>query len=100
MVKIKWSPLAIEDLREILHFISKNSPEFSNYFKVSILEKIEFLSRFPQMGRKVLEVDNRNKRELIFQNFTWSKITQKTSHFPHLLPQRAINLSSSSGITT
>lgn len=69
MVKIKRSPPATEDLREILHFMSKNSPEFSNYFKVSILEKIEFLSRFPQMGRKVPEVDNRNKRELIFQNY-------------------------------
>ena len=69
MVKIKWSPLTIEDLREILHFMSKNSPEFSNYFKASIFEKIEFLSRFPQMGRKVPEVDNTNKRELIFQNY-------------------------------
>ena len=55
MVKIKRSPPATEDLREILHFMSKNSPEFSNYFKASILEKIEFYLDFHKWVEKFLK---------------------------------------------
>jgi len=60
MVKIKRSPPATEDLREILHFMSKNSPEFSNYFKVSILEKIEFYLDFHKWVEKLFLKKKRN----------------------------------------
>ena len=69
MVKIEWSESAKKDIKNILNYISKDSPNYSEFFLNGILEKIEYLINFPQMGRKVPESDDPLDRELIFQNY-------------------------------
>jgi len=69
MVEIEWSESAKKDIKNILHYISQDSPSYSEFFFNGILEKIEYLKEFPQMGRKVPESDDPNDRELIFQNY-------------------------------
>jgi len=69
MVKIEWSESAKKDLKNILEYISQYSDSYSEFFLNGILEKIEYLKEFPQMGRKVPESDDPNDRELIFQHY-------------------------------
>jgi len=46
MVEIEWSESAKEDLKNIQHYISQNSPSYSEFFLNGILEKIEYLKEF------------------------------------------------------
>ncbi len=69
MGKIIWSDFAKEDLKEILAYISKDSPKYAQYFRERLFEKVKYLNRFPQMGRIIPESKDPNKRELIFQNY-------------------------------
>ena len=69
MVEIEWSESAKNDLKNILHYISQNSPSYSEFFLNGILDKIEYLRDFPKMARNVPESDDPNDRELIFQNY-------------------------------
>ncbi len=69
MVKIKWSKSAKNDLRNIVNFISQDSPGYSKYFIKALFEKIDYLIDFPKMGRKVPESNDPNDPELIFQSY-------------------------------
>ena len=69
MVEIKWSESAKNDFKNIINYISQDSPSFLEYFIKGILEKIDLLKEFPKMGRKVPESDDPNDRELIFQRY-------------------------------
>ncbi len=69
MVEIKWSESAKNDFENIISYISQDSRSYSEYFIKGILEKIEFLQDFPEMGRRVPESDDPNDRELIFQRY-------------------------------
>ncbi len=69
MVKIEWSESAKNDFKNIVNYISQDSPGYSEYFIKGILEKIEYLKDFPKIGRKVPESDDPNDRELIFQRY-------------------------------
>ncbi len=69
MVEIKWSESAKNDFQNIISYISQDSPSYSEYFIKGILEKIELLKDFPEMGRRLPESDDPNDRELIFQRY-------------------------------
>lgn len=69
MVEIEWSESAKNDFRNIVNYISQDSPGYSEYFIKGVLEKIEYLRDFPKMGRKLPESDDPNDRELIFQRY-------------------------------
>jgi len=69
MVEIEWTESAKKDLKNLLKYISQDSPSYSEYFLNALLEKVYYLKEFPQMGRKVPESDDPNDRELIFQRY-------------------------------
>ncbi|MHB8232708.1 MAG: type II toxin-antitoxin system RelE/ParE family toxin [bacterium] len=69
MVGIKWSKESIDDLKEICRFIALDSPAYSNIFRERIIEIVEYLGLFPEMGRKVPESDDPSVRELIYRNY-------------------------------
>lgn len=69
MAKVKWSKDSIEDLKNICKFISLDSPYYAKVFNDRIFEMIEHLELFPDIGRKVPEVDNPYVRELIFKGY-------------------------------
>ena len=77
MVKIEWSETAKNDFRNIVNYISHDSPSYSEYFIKGILEKIDFLKDFPKIGRILPESDDPNDRELIFQRY---RIIYNVSH--------------------
>ena len=69
MVEIEWSPLAENDLNEIIDYIAQDSLEYALSFYEQVREKVENLEKFPKIGRKVPEIDNPDIRELILRNF-------------------------------
>jgi len=69
MVKIEWSSIAKNDLNEIIDYIAQDSLEYALSFYEQVNEKIENLTQFPKMGRKVPELDDPHIRELILSNY-------------------------------
>jgi len=69
MVKIKWSKESIEDLIEIHHYISQDSPHYARVFIERIVEITEHLEYFPAIGRRVPETDNPIIKEIFYRNY-------------------------------
>jgi addiction module RelE/StbE family toxin len=65
MAKVKWTNLALDDLRSIYDYISQDSAKYADRLMDKIIEKVEMLENNPQVGRKVPEFDNESIRELI-----------------------------------
>jgi plasmid stabilization system protein ParE len=55
MAKIIWSELALEDLKHIHNYISKDSLIYANRVIEKIILRIEQLEEFPRSGRVVPE---------------------------------------------
>ena len=69
MVAVKWSEPALDDLKEISQYISRDSPSRSKSFIDGIFEMAEHLSDFPNLGRRVPESDDPNVRVIIYSNY-------------------------------
>jgi addiction module RelE/StbE family toxin len=68
-MKLKWSPLAVERLTDIVNFISEDKPTAARNFADKILNSVEKLKIFPQSGRVVPELGKSKYRELIVGNY-------------------------------
>ena len=69
MVKIIWTELAIEDLKSIHEYISKDSKRYADRFVEKLIERVDQLENFPKSGRVVPEFDLQTIRELIEGNY-------------------------------
>ena len=69
MVKIVWTELSIDDLREIHDYISKNSSRFATITVNKIYQRAELITNNPSLGRIVPEIGNEKIRELIIGNY-------------------------------
>ncbi len=65
MVQITWTDLAREDLRAIFDYISIDSPQSAQKVVETIIQKVDVLLQFPEMGRTVPEFGDSTIRELI-----------------------------------
>ena len=70
-MKIEWTEPALSDIDNIKEFISKDSQYYASRFVKKIIESVEKLEQFPQIGRKVPEAEENEGdiREIIFQNY-------------------------------
>ncbi len=69
MVEIEWSSIAQNDLNRIIDYIAQDSLEYALLFYEQVREKVENLTQFPKMERKVPVLDDPNIRELILRNY-------------------------------
>ena len=69
MVKIIWSDLAIDDLKSIHEYISKDSKIYADRFIDKLISRIDQLESHPKSGRVVPEFANEDLRELIEGNY-------------------------------
>ena len=69
MVRIIWSPYAVDDLETICDYITKDSQHYARLFAQGVINAIERLEIFPESGRIVLEYNQKSIREIIFQNY-------------------------------
>ena len=65
MVKISWSQLALNDLKNIHAYIALDSQYYATNFIEKLVKKIKLLEKYPSSGRIVPEFENAEIRELI-----------------------------------
>jgi len=66
---IFWSNPAIDDLKGIQDYISRGSEHYASEFIQRILETVQQLEHFPELGRVIPEIRDLAAREIIFQNY-------------------------------
>jgi hypothetical protein len=66
-MKIEWTEPAISDLQHIRDYIVKDSEYYAARFVSKIINRIDVLPDFPEMGRVVTEAGDKSIRELIYQ---------------------------------
>ena len=69
MVKIIWTDFAIEDLRLIHEFISKDSKRYADRFIEKLINRVDQLENLPKSGRVIPEFNSDSIRELIEGNY-------------------------------
>ena len=69
MKTIVYKENAEDDLNQIKEYISKDSIFYANKTVNEIMYKIEYLTMFPYMGRKIPEYNKEKFRELIYKSY-------------------------------
>ncbi len=64
-----WSVTAKDDLKNIHDYIAKDSKFYALKISQEFIEKSEILEQFPQMGRIVPEIGDKNIRELVLYSY-------------------------------
>lgn len=78
-MKIIWSPESERALYEILDYIAQDSPENALRFISQLRSRVEHLSQFPNLGRKVPEREKDHLREILEGNYRIIyRVTKKT----------------------
>ncbi len=68
-MKIEWTEPAILDLDSIRDYIARDSQYYAAQFVERIIETVEKLEKFPEIGRKVPEAEEENIREFLFHTY-------------------------------
>ncbi|WP_461133529.1 type II toxin-antitoxin system RelE/ParE family toxin [Spirosoma lituiforme] len=66
---IIWKDEAKEDLRDILHYLSRSSSVYVENWSNDLTKKLGLLESFPEMGRKVPEKDLIHLREMLIGSY-------------------------------
>jgi addiction module RelE/StbE family toxin len=69
MVKIVWTELSIEDLKEIFDFISEDSLRYATITVNKIYNRAQVISDNPYIGRIVPEFNEKKLREIISDSY-------------------------------
>jgi len=69
MVKVIWTQRALNDLKDIAEFISKDSFHYARLVLIKIVETDLLIAANPKIGRIVPELNNKNIREIIKGNY-------------------------------
>ena len=67
--QVALSPAARRDLRDIVRYISLDSPERALAFGQFLLKSTKRLAEFPEMGRIVPEFDEPAIREIVVRSY-------------------------------
>ena len=95
MVKIFWSPLAVDRLEAIFEYISKDNRAAAQKLVYRIIKKVDSLSKLPERGRKVPEINREDIREvfegeyrLIYRLSSKKVFVLTIRNFKQLLPDK------------
>ena len=69
MAKVKWTNVALDDLRAIYDYVAQDSSKYADRLMDKIIERVDVLEQYPRIGRKVPEFSNDLIRELIEGNY-------------------------------
>ena len=67
--KVVLAPRAIDDLRDIVLYITPDRPDAAKKLGLALIEKTKMLGQFPFSGRIVPEFDDRLIRELLLRPY-------------------------------
>jgi len=68
-LKITWSPLAVDQVRDTASYIALDKPTVAIQWAEKIFDSVEILLDFPESGRIVSEINRKEIRELIQGNY-------------------------------
>lgn len=68
-MRIEWTEPAISDLTALRDYIARDSEANAGRFVGRLIQSVEKLSTFPQMGRRVPEAEDEAIREVLFQSY-------------------------------
>ena len=68
-MNIEWSPLSLQRINEISEYIAQDNIDAAIKWINSIIDAVEKLDSFPEIGRKVPEIDRSNIREILIKNY-------------------------------
>lgn len=98
MVKVEWLEIANDDLIQIYSYIYQNSIYYAVKTINDITDLTTHLEISPYMGRKILEFNEENSRELIYKSYRlmysieFNKIfIRRIWHSARMLPQKLIS---------
>jgi len=75
--KLIWSPVSLDDLRDIVRFIARDSPSRAESFALRLIDQAEALMEHPEIGRTVPERRDPEIREIIFKPY---RIVYRVKH--------------------
>jgi addiction module RelE/StbE family toxin len=67
--KLIWSPMALDDLRDLVRFIARDSPEQAATFGFEVIHRAEMVRDFPEIGGIVPERRDPSIREIIVRPY-------------------------------
>ena len=66
---IVWSPLAVDQARDIASYIALDKPSAAELWIDELFKCVERLQEFPESGRVVPEINRKNIREIILGHY-------------------------------
>jgi len=63
--QIIWSPVSLDDLHDLVRTIAADSSDRAENFAYRLMQQLDKLHDFPEIGRQVPEQHNPNIREII-----------------------------------
>jgi len=67
--QVVLSPSARRDLKDIVRYISLDSPDRAERFGHLLISKTKILANFPEIGREVPEIGDSSIREIIIRSY-------------------------------
>jgi plasmid stabilization system protein ParE len=80
--QVVFSPVARDDLRNIVRYISLDAPDRALTFARFLITHTKSLARFPERGRVVPEFGDNSIREIIAHSY---RIVYRLDHSQHLI---------------
>lgn len=69
MAEIRWTEQAVDDLAAITDFIAHDSQEYACLFASDVIDVVDRIAGFPNIGGVVPEVQDPSIREVILGNY-------------------------------
>lgn len=69
MVRITWTEQALDDVENIVNFISRDSVHYARMHAQKIFGAVKRLEHFPESGRVVPEIGKKEIREILLGNY-------------------------------
>ena len=66
---VRWTPRAVEDLKDIAGYISADNPQVARVYADKLKRRAESVGSFPKRGRVLPELGRDDVRELIEGNY-------------------------------
>jgi addiction module RelE/StbE family toxin len=67
---LRWAPEAKRNLKSIQQYIGRNAPRTAAAFVKRLVEAVEVLRDFPEIGATVPELEPFDYRELLYGNYS------------------------------
>jgi addiction module RelE/StbE family toxin len=69
MAEIRWTLQALDNVEEIAKYISRDSTHYAQLFAIKVFDAVRRIESFPESGRIVPEIKQKNIREIILGNY-------------------------------